>query len=188
MMKSVTLLCVSARSQRTQGSRVAAATGSLGKYQLDVTAADVTDVVRHIGGWLYDRAKAGWDVAVTVTGDCDVTPLRILGVRTDRATADDDADGSAAPPRALAFAIAADALAGVGEVRDGVLRELKRGMSEVTIWGDGGLDGIGVECVEHVLSSAALAFKTHAMRAAGADEPVAGVETFRRRPAAFIAD
>ena len=42
---------------------------SHGKYQLDVTACDVADVVRHAGGWLYDRAMAGWDVAVTVTDD-----------------------------------------------------------------------------------------------------------------------
>ena len=78
------------------------ASGRHGKYQLDVTACDVADVVRHAGGWLYDRARAGWDVTVVVTGDCDVTPLRILGVRTERADADDDAT---APPRALALAV-----------------------------------------------------------------------------------
>ena len=78
---------------------------SHGKYQLDVTACDVADVVRHAGGWLYDRAMAGWDVAVTVTGNCDVTPLRILGVRTERPVSDDDDAG--APPRALALAASA---------------------------------------------------------------------------------
>lgn len=178
---------MSARSQRVQGSRAAASNGRHGKYQLDVTAVEVADVVRHVGGWLYDRAKAGWDVAVTVTGECDVTPLRILGVRTDRATAEDDDADDSAPPRALALAVAADAFAVTGALRDAVLRELKRGMSEVTIWGATGPDGLGVENVEHVLSAAALAFKTHAMRAAGVDEPVCAIETFRRRPAAFVA-
>lgn len=157
-------------------------TVSHGKYQLDVTACDVADVVRHAGGWLYDRAMAGWDVAVTVTGDCDVTPLRILGVRTQRPTSDDD--DATAPPRALALAASADALVAGVELRDDVLRTLKRGTAEVTVWGESGVEGIdrGVESVEHVLSAAARAFKTHALRAVGVDEPAGPVETFRRKP------
>jgi hypothetical protein len=159
-------------------------TVSHGKYQLDVTACDVADVVRHAGGWLYDRAMAGWDVAVTVTGDCDVTPLRILGVRTERPPTDDDDAG--APPRALALAASADALVAAAGLRDDVLRTLKRGVAEVTVWGEGGVDGLdrGVESVEHVLSAAARAFKTHALRAAGVDEPAGPVEIFRRKPTA----
>ena len=43
----------------------------------------------------------------------------------------------------------------------------------------------GFESVEHVLSSAARAFKAHALRAAGLDEPVGAVEVLRRRPTAF---
>jgi hypothetical protein len=157
-------------------------TANHGKYQLDVTACDVADVVRHAGGWLYDRATAGWDVAVTVTGDCDLTPLRILGVRTERPEPEDD-DGTA-PPRALALAASADALVAAAGLRDDVLRTLKRGVAEVTVWGECGVDGLdrSVEAVEHVLSAAARAFKTHALRAAGVDEPAGPVETFRRRP------
>jgi len=30
------------------------------RYRLDVVAADVADVVRFAGGWLFDRAMAGW--------------------------------------------------------------------------------------------------------------------------------
>jgi hypothetical protein len=29
-----------------------------------VVAADVIDVVKFAGGWLFDRAMAGWDVTV----------------------------------------------------------------------------------------------------------------------------
>ena len=32
------------------------------RYRLDVVAAGVADVVRFAGGWLFDRAMAGWDV------------------------------------------------------------------------------------------------------------------------------
>lgn len=156
-------------------------TAGHGKYQLDVTACDVADVVRHAGGWLYDRAMAGWDVAVTVTGDCDLTPLRILGVRTERADPDED---DSAPPRALALAASADALLAAADLRHDVLRTIKRGLGEVTVWGESGVDGLdrGVVAVEHVLSAAAVAFKTHALRAAGVDEPACPVETFRRKP------
>ena len=169
-------------SAQTYGSRAGVATGGHGKYQLDVTARDVADVVRNAGGWLYDRATAGWDVTAEVTGDCDLTPLRILGVRTVRSNADDDAT---APPRALALAASADAMAGSDPLRDDVLRALKRGLTEVTLWGDGGLER-GVESVEHELSAAARAFKAHALRAAGVDEPVGPIETFQRRSTPFL--
>ena len=173
-------------SAQSDGARAGVASGRHGKYQLDVTACDVADVVRNAGGWLYDRARAGWDVTVLVTGDCDVTPLRILGVRTERADADDDAT---APPRALALAASADAMVDSAPLRDDVLRALKRGLTEVTLWGESGAGGLerGVESVDHVLSAAARAFKSHALRAAGVDEPVGTVETFRRRPTAFLA-
>lgn len=185
-------------SAQTYGTRAGGATGRHGKYQLDVTARDVADVVRNAGGWLYDRATAGWDVMVVVTGDCDDTPLRILGVRTERSNADDD---DTAPPRALALAASTDAMADCAPLRDDVLYALKRGLAEVTLWGDvGGQDrsdpvshfgstGLerGVESVEHELSAAARAFKAHALRAAGVDEPVGPVETFRRRSTAFLA-
>jgi hypothetical protein len=33
------------------------------RYRLDAVAADVVDV-KFAGGWLFDRAMAGWDVTV----------------------------------------------------------------------------------------------------------------------------
>jgi hypothetical protein len=174
-------------SAQTQGTRSGLATGRHGKYQLDVTACDVADVVRSAGGWLYDRARAGWDVTVVVSHDDDVTPLRILGVRTEQANAEADAT---APPTARALAVSACAIADNGPLRDDVLRALKRGLTEVTLWGDSGARGIerGVDSVDHVLSAAARAFKSHALRAAGVDEPVGTIESFQRRSTAFLAD
>src|SRR3546814_1101974 len=34
------------------------------RYRLDVVAPTVAEVVRNAGGWLVDRAMAGWDVTV----------------------------------------------------------------------------------------------------------------------------
>jgi hypothetical protein len=173
--------------------RTRVASGKHGKYQLDVTACDVTDVVRHAGGWLYDRAMSGWDVRVLLSNAGDDTPLRILGLQGQRLEAQDD---PTAPPRALALAVSTDALGENSLLREDVLRAMKRGLVEVTLWGErsdpgrqfggGGFDR-GVESVEHVLSSAACAFKAHALRAAGLDEPVRAVEIFRRRTSASLA-
>jgi hypothetical protein len=187
-------------SAQIYGIRARVASGRHGKYQLDVSACDVIDVVRHAGGWLYDRAKGGWDVSVLLSSDGDVTPLRILGLRTERLETEDD---PTAPPRALALAASMEALAANSLLREDVLRAMKRGLGEVTLWGDfsggqersdpgrhfsaSGFDR-GVESVEHLLSSAACAFKAHALRAAGLDEAVGAVETFRRRPTALPVD
>ena len=171
-------------SAQTYGSRTSAAPGRHGKYQLDVTAHDVADVVRHAGGWLIDRAMAGWDIRVCVASDCDLTPLRILGVRTSPVDGDDD---PTAPPRVLALAVSMDALAATGDVRDAVTRTLRKGRGEVTLWG-ADHQRSDLEPVEHVLSAAARAFKAQALRAAGLDCAVSAVETFHRRPTALLVD
>ena len=50
------------------------------KYRLDVVASSAADVVGSIGGWLYDRVRAGWDVNVLLAQECDDRPLQILGM------------------------------------------------------------------------------------------------------------
>ena len=54
------------------------------RYRLDVVASSVVDVVRFAGGWLFDRAMAGWDVSVLLTDLADQPdgrPLQILGAQ-----------------------------------------------------------------------------------------------------------
>jgi hypothetical protein len=56
-------------------------------YRLDVVASDTSDVVRLIGGWIYDRTAAGWDVSVLAPQHADTRPLQIIGARApDQAT------------------------------------------------------------------------------------------------------
>jgi hypothetical protein len=43
-----------------------ASAGTILRYQLDVVAASVGDALRSVGGWMCDRARAGWDVNVMV--------------------------------------------------------------------------------------------------------------------------
>jgi hypothetical protein len=172
------------RISRAGRSRVARS--GLGKYRLEVRACDVGDVVRSAGGWLFDRAMAGWDVTVVLTNAGDVRPLHILGVNTLQQEPDDD---PSAPRRARALAVSSAVAATDPQTRDDVLRVLKRGLTEVTLWGDAWPAGLesSVESVEHVLSGAARAFKAQALAALGSVEQVGLVETFRNRTTTYLA-
>jgi hypothetical protein len=152
------------------------------RYRLDVVATDVADVVRFAGGWLFDRAMAGWDVTVLVADHPDERPLRILGVQIldlEHALA---TAGHRAAPQTLAAA--ADLFDCDPRVRQGVLQALDQGATEVTLWGHTWpveLDS-HVGLVEHRLSAAAQAFKGQALAAAGISAPEIGpIEVFRSR-------
>src|SRR5579875_2781982 len=130
-------------------------------YRLDVVAVDVADVVLSAGGWLFDRAMAGWEVSVLLPEPSDALPLRILGVRTLQWQA--DLDGSAG------LAVGAEAFAAHAGIRDMVLKALDHSLTEVTLWGDEWPLGVdrATTAVHHRLSAAARVFKRHALAAAG---------------------
>lgn len=145
-----------------------------------MVAASVVDVVKFAGGWLFDRAMAGWDVTVLVGDRPDVRPLQILGIQTldlEEALA---SVGSRPRPQALAAAV--DLLGCDPRVRSGVLQALAHGVTEVTLWGEAWPAELGdsVGQVQHLLSTAARMFKAQALAAAAL--PTASVsltEAFR---------
>jgi hypothetical protein len=154
------------------------------RYRLDVVASSVIDVVRFAGGWLFDRAMAGWDVTVLLPDHsaehADDRPLHILGARTI------DLEYALASvgnrPRPQALAAAADLFGCDPRVRRGVLQALDHGVTEVTLWGEtwpAELDD-SVGLVQHRLSTAAQTFKAQALAAAASPASSIGVvETFR---------
>lgn len=153
-------------------------------YRVDVVAAGTGDVVGLIGGWVYDRAAAGWDVTVLAPQHTDTCPLQILGARVGDLAAVLAAPGSASGRHGLAVSrqmFAADA-----RVREMVLTALACRKTEVTLIDDGWPLAIGrrTTAVLHVLSAAARAFKSHALAAAGLCSTVEPTETLRstRRP------
>jgi hypothetical protein len=147
--------------------RLAAGAGRILRYQLNVVASTTEDVVQSAGGWLCDRARAGWDVNVLVAGGGNPQPLAILG-----ATARDldESFGSMVrnASRVGALAVSADLLAADGRVREEILRVLKRGLTEVVVWGKQWPAELGRQAdpVQHRVSPAARAFKSHALVAA----------------------
>ncbi|ETB36586.1 hypothetical protein O977_01065, partial [Mycobacterium avium subsp. paratuberculosis 10-5975] len=66
---------------KSSAARVTRANDEGLRYRLDVVAASTVDVVQSAGGWLYDRAMAGWEVTVLLPHGCNTRSLRILGVR-----------------------------------------------------------------------------------------------------------
>jgi hypothetical protein len=148
------------------------------RYQLTVVAASIVDLVGSAGGWMCDKARAGWDVRVVLTDDQDTRPLAILGA----SPLDVDTELSHVMQMAShggALAVSAGVLAD-DRIRAGVLGILKRGLTQVTVWGQDWPTEFSRKAnpVEHRLSSAARAFKTHALGAATVSEsPIAGTET-----------
>jgi hypothetical protein len=152
------------------------------RYQLNVVALTMEDVVRSAGGWLYDSTRAGWDVNVVVANGGDPRPMTILG-----ATALDLDESFLSmvqrASRGEALAVSADLLDADARVRDEVLRVLKRGLAEVTVWGTRWPAELGrqADSVQHRVSAAARAFKSHALVAADlSTDSVSPTETFFR--------
>jgi hypothetical protein len=152
------------------------------RYRLDVVAADVADVVKFAGGWLFDRAMAGWDVTVLLADRPDDRPLQILGAQIVDLEYALASAGHRPPPQTLAAA--SDLLGCDPRVRQGVLQALDQGAIEVTWWGEAWPveldDGVGL--VQHRLTAAAQAFKAQALAAAAVPgESIGVVETFRSK-------
>lgn len=148
------------------------------RYRLDVIACDVDDVVESAGGWLFDRAMAGWDVNLHLADPSDTRPLRILGIRTCPLGSVESVMKS---PGTQAIAVAAQVCNTDAHVRENVVSALRRGLTEVTLWGDPWPpDFHGAEAVQHPLSMAARAFKAHALAAAALPTgAVTATEAFR---------
>jgi hypothetical protein len=144
--------------------RLTAGAGRTLRYQLNVVASTTEDVVQSAGGWLCDRARAGWDVNVLVTDGGNRRPLAILG-----ATALDLDESFASmvtsASRVEALAVSADLLAADMRVREEILRVLKRGLTEVIVWGKQWPAELGRQAdpFQHRVSPAARAFKSHAL-------------------------
>jgi hypothetical protein len=147
------------------------------RYQLEMIGFTVDGLVYAAGGWLFDRAMAGWDVKVRVAGRCDLRPLRILGASV--LLVDSTCESADEYPQARELAVAVEAVDRDAEVRAIVTAALNQGYPAVTLWGH--------QCstaLDHRFnrkryrpSAAARAFKAQALGAnlsaqdmAGADE------------------
>ncbi|WP_051300529.1 hypothetical protein [Actinomadura rifamycini] len=123
--------------------------------------------VRSAGGWVFDRVAAGWDVTVLTADGTGSRALRILGARGVDLEMGLNSQVRGPWPRAVAMDAA---LYETDErIRCRLDGALDSGM-EIRLWG-GSRAAYADEvpgCVRHRLSSAARAFKAHALAAAAA--------------------
>lgn len=150
--------------------------GRVLRHRLDVIAVGTGDVVHTVGGWLYDRVMAGWQVNVLLPPGCDTRPLRVLGARVLDAAGDLDVSG----PMSQGLAVSAEAFAADDRVRALVRKAVASRLTEVALWGEGwplGADR-GLTRTHYTPSAAARAFKAEALRAAGMHyEAIASTES-----------
>ncbi len=164
----------------------------LSGYRIVVVASSVGPVVEGAGGFLCDRARAGWDVSVLLAGPSDARPLAILGVSGHRVPGPASDVGSMIRelPRGTTVVLGADLLGSDPDARDALARVARQTCGAVRVWGRPAHAevGNGLAPVPHELSPAAMAFKAQALRAAGRPgvaEPVEALyqvrgESYRR--------
>ncbi len=141
--------------------------GDPGKYQFQVVAANVPDAVRSIGGLIFDRAMAGWEVSVVIDGDTvvDDRPLRILGARLAKRLS---SPHCAQLPHPHLLAVATDVMVKSDAMRRQVLA-MGDNAAEVLLWGRHHPTNMSrtFVAVRHQPSAAAQVFKSQALAAGG---------------------
>lgn len=153
------------------------------RYRLNVAATDAADVVTSAGGWLFDRAMAGWDVNVYLAdcGDADgLQALKVLGLRAYDLFA--DLSSPFGQPQ-VGLAVAGRLVVDDELIRGAVSATLRAARTEVALWGESCTSHLGsrFDPVRYRLSAAAVAFKGHSLVAAGmAGDVVAPTEMLFR--------
>lgn len=145
-------------------------------HELLVLGVDIADVVTGAGGLICDSVRAGLQVNVCLETNAEERALRILGVRAGELP--DRFEFESEWPDAVFFA------AGLHKRHQGVRRLVaeaaRRRRADVGVWGGmWPLDRENAVGIEYRLSSAARAFKLHAMQAVGKPGRISPTEPFR---------
>jgi hypothetical protein len=140
------------------------------RYRIEAMAHTAADVVRNLGGLLFDRRCLGWDTAVLLDDCADIRPLQIIGAEcADLKPGLDEPEH----PRPAAIAASVQLYRSDPRVFARVDAAIDTGSTEVVLWGD--TDSVGVKpqliAIAHQISRAAAAFKIQALAAAAHANP-----------------
>ena len=140
------------------------------RYRIEAMAHTAADVVRNLGGLLFDRRCLGWDTAVLLNDCADIRPLQIIGADCADLKPALDEPGH---PRPAAIATSVQLYRSDPRVCARVDAAIDSGSTEVVLWGD--TDSVGAKpqliAVAHQISRAAPAFKIQALVAAAHAKP-----------------
>jgi hypothetical protein len=135
------------------------------RYRIEAMAHTAADVIRSLGGLLFDRRCLGWDTAVLLNDCSDIRPLQIIGADCAELKAGLDMPERLRP---AAIATSVQLYRTDSRVCARVDAAMDSGSTEVVLWGD--TDSVSPEpqmiAVAHHISQAAVTFKTHALAAA----------------------
>jgi hypothetical protein len=142
------------------------------RYRLHVFAPDIVAAVDSVGGLIFDRAMAGWDVTVVVDADTekaekiDDRPARILGGRVASTVSVLHLAGARRPQM---LAVATDVLVKNDQVCRVVLAARNAKASDILLWGARQPPNLNCRFVQvrRQPSAAAQVFKSHALAAGG---------------------
>lgn len=149
------------------------------RCRIHIVAPSVVDVVKHAGGWVFDRVTAGWHVVVIVGELVDDRPLRILGANSLSLETAMSSNRLCGHPQSLA--VPTELFETDSRVRNWVLKALEHRLTQVALWGRSCPPELSdnVDFGQHRLTTAARAFKAQALVAAGVgDVPVDDTEDF----------
>jgi hypothetical protein len=140
------------------------------RYCIEAMAHTAADVVRNLGGLLFDRRCLGWDTAVLLDDCADIRPLQIIGA--DCAGLKPVLD-NAEYPRPTAIAASVQLYRSDPRVCARIDAAIDSGSTEVVLWGDTGSVGEKLQmiAIAHQISRAAATFKTQALAAAAGAKP-----------------
>ncbi|MEZ0052156.1 hypothetical protein ABIA30_003168 [Mycobacterium sp. MAA66] len=155
-------------------------------YRMEVLVSDVDDTVRRAGGFMFDRAALGWTVIAIVPPECDLRPLAILGVHV--VTIDDELsidDWPAPTVMVIPTNYHTDS-----EPMRRRLQVARGHHSQILTWPAGDhrpRPTTAAAMVHHQLSSAAYAFKAHAVIALGLPGALETIEHFQSTATTTVA-
>jgi hypothetical protein len=137
-------------------------------------AVDAADAVSAAGGLIFDSVRAGWIVDIYLEAPGDERALHILGANSVDLPEMFEFD-PAWPDAVFVSAVMHERHRGVQSL---VTTSVRRHVTKIGVWG-GAVTGVDAEAGgEHRLSTAARAFKPHAMNAAGLPPSASEVESF----------
>jgi hypothetical protein len=147
-------------------------------FKLVVLAIDTADAVTAAGGLIVDSVRAGWTVDLYLETPTKERALRILGVEGRTLPTIFDFE----PEWPDAVFMAAGLLKRHTGARRLVADAARHHRADIAVWGDSGPADLGApNGTEHRLSSAAKAFKLHALSAVESVPHVSPTETFLSR-------
>ncbi|MCK0176586.1 hypothetical protein [Mycolicibacterium sp. F2034L] len=143
------------------------------RYRIDVLTDSVREAVRHAGGLMFDRRRAGWQVVVVTDDVIDTRALDILGACVE---SPGDADPRLRTPDREDRTV----LTARGDVTaERGLGQLVGRCGRLLVWGEVEDASTGVvHRVRHTLSPAAQRFKAQALFSTGLPTSVQGCEDF----------